>query len=46
MANGEYQDLIAFLGRHFTTIDRRFEAIDRNRLFPQRYLRSRSGWRP
>ena len=28
MTNSEYQELIAFLGRQFTTIDRRFEAID------------------
>ena len=29
MTNSEHQELIAFLGRQFTTIDRRFERIDR-----------------
>ena len=29
MSPSEYQDLVAFLGERFETIDRRFEAIDR-----------------
>ena len=29
MTNGEYAELMAFLGRRFDEIDRRFEAIDR-----------------
>jgi chromosome segregation ATPase len=28
MTNGEYQQLVEFLGRQFTAIDRRFDAID------------------
>ena len=28
MTNGEYQELIAFLGKQFSAIDRRFDAID------------------
>jgi hypothetical protein len=29
MTSGEYQQLVDFLGRQFTGIDRRFEALDR-----------------
>ena len=29
MTNGEYQQLVEFLGRQFTVIDQRFTAIDR-----------------
>ena len=29
MTNGEYQQLVEFLGRQFSAIDRRFDAIDR-----------------
>lgn len=29
MPNGEYQELIGFLGRQFTAIDNRFDALER-----------------